>query len=120
MAAQGAACLVLDNPRFKEVLLLAQIHNFRHPGEWVLCTRELLGQTHLGKAAIADKLQILFHHSCVHAQHTPGHGVPGVGDFQFCAFKDHLNHLLLKLAGPELGVFQFDLIDDVNTKVKVH
>lgn len=65
-------------------------------------------------------MQVLFHHRGVHAEYATGHGVAGVGDFQFGAFKDHLRGFFLKGFCPQVGVFQFDLVDDVDTKIEVH
>lgn len=118
--AQRPTSLILNNPRLKEVLLLAQVHNLAHPGEGVLGAWVLLFQTQLRTAAVGDEVQVFFHGGGVHAEDAAGHGVAGVLDFQLCAFEDHLDHFLLEAGGPEVGVFQFDLVDYVYTKVQVH
>lgn len=65
-------------------------------------------------------MQILFHHGGVHAEDAAGHGVAGVGDFEFGALQDHLDNFLLEFLRPQVRVFQFDLVDHVDTEVQVH
>ena len=65
-------------------------------------------------------MQVFLHHGGVHAQHAAGHGVAGVGDLQLGALDDHAHRLALEVLGPQMRVFQLDLVDDVDAEVEVH
>ena len=65
-------------------------------------------------------MQVLFHHRRIHAQHAAGHGVARVLDLDLRSFQDHLDDFLLEVLGPQLRVFQLDLVDDVYAEVQVH
>ena len=77
-------------------------------------------QAQLDQATVGDELQVLFHHGGVHAEHTAGHGVAGILDFQLGAFQDHLGGLVAHLGIPQVRVFNFNLIDDINSKIYMH
>ena len=74
----------------------------------------------MGQATVGDEVEVLFHHRCVHAQHTSRHSVAGVLDLECSALKNHLGHFFLELFRPKMWVFQFDLVDHVDTKVQMH
>src|SRR5690625_4349512 len=85
---EGAPGLVLDDPGLEEVLLLAQVHDFTHPGEGVLDAPELLRKPQLAEAAVGDEVEVFLHHARVHAQHAPGHAVLGIFHFQLGALEE--------------------------------
>ena len=51
-----SACLIFDDPRFEEIFLLAQIHDFRHPWEWIFDTLKLLWKADLNESSVGDEL----------------------------------------------------------------
>ena len=118
--AQGPASLVLDHTSLEEILLLFEIHHLTHPGERIFSTWERLLQTDLGETSVCNELEVLLHHLCIHAQHAAWHGVFRVVDFEQGALNDHSASLFLKFRAPELGIFEFDLVDHVDPEVQVH
>ena len=74
----------------------------------------------LRQAPIGNEMQVLFHHGCVHTQYATGHRVSSVFNLERGAFQNHLGDFLFELLSPQMGIFQLDLIDDIDTKVKVH
>src|SRR5476649_1926908 len=118
--AQSPTCLILNNPRLKEILLFLQVHDLAHPRERVSRPWILFLQTNLAQATVSDELQVVLHHSRVHAQYAARHGVAGVFDFQLSALQDHLRSLFLHFSIPQVWVFDFDLVDHVDAEVQVH
>ena len=112
--------MVFGNPGFEEVLFLLEIHDFRHPREWIFHPGKLFLEADLGEPAIGDELQIFRHHVRVHAKNAARHGVLGIFDFQIHAFENHLLCVALHLSVPQLGIFQFDLVDDIDAEIHVH
>ena len=82
--------------------------------------RELLGEAQLVQAPIGDEVQVLFHHRRVHTQNTSRHGVTCVLNLERCPLENHLRDLFLEFFGPEMRVFQFYLVDHIDTEVQVH
>src|SRR5687768_5106747 len=80
-AKRGSAA-VLRHPGLEEVLLLAQVDGFAHPGEGVACAAVLLGQADALQAAVRDVLDVLVEEVDVQAHHAVRQAVGGVGDFQ--------------------------------------
>ena len=59
-------------------------------------------------------------HVGVQAQHAARHGVVGIADLQVGGLADHVLDLFLELGGPQVRVFDLDLVDDVDAEVHVH
>ena len=77
-------------------------------------------QANLGGAAVGNVAQIAFEHRGIQAQHAAGHGVFGVAVFQFNGFFKQRDDFGFEFRGPQLWVFQFDLVDQVDAKIAVH
>lgn len=120
LPAESAAGLVFRYAGFEEVFLFAQVHDFAHPWEWILRAGELLGQAELIQTAVGDEVQVVFHHRRVHAEHAARHAVACVLHFDLGAFDDHLHRFALEVLGPQVRVFQFDLVDDVDAEIQMH
>ena len=118
--AQRAAGLVLDHTGFEEILLFLQVHNLAHPWERVGGAWIFFLQTDLRQTTVSDELEVVLHHRRVHAQHAARHGVACVFDFQLRALQNHLGRFFFHLGVPQVWVFDFDLVDHVDTEVQVH
>jgi len=117
---QGATRLVFNDSRLKEVALFLEVDHLAHPGEGVFLVGEQGLQANLGGPAVGDVAQIPFEHGRIHAQHPSWHGVFGVAVFQLNGFVEQGLDLFLELIGPQVGVFELELIDQVNAKVAMH
>ncbi len=117
---QSTTRLVLDHAGFKEVSLLLEVNHLTHPGEGILFIGEQSIQTDLRCTPVGDVAQIAFEHGGVHAENASGHGVFCVAVFKFYSFGKELGNFCLELARPQMGVFKFDLIDQINAEIAVH
>ena len=82
-----------------------------------MCAYELLRQTKLIKSTISNELQVLFHHTRIHAKHTARHRVSRIFNLKRRSLKNHLNNFLLKRLGPQVRILEFDLIDYIDAKI---
>ena len=117
---KGAARLVFNDACFEEIAFFLQINHFAHPWEGVLFVGEEGFQANLRGAAVGNVAQIAFEHRSVEAEHTAWHGVFGITVFEFDGFQEQLIDFGFELCCPQLWVFEFDLVDQVDAKVAVH
>ena len=117
---QGTARLVFNDAGLEEIAFFLQVNHFAHPWEGVLFVGEEGFQANLRGTAVGDVAQVAFEHGGVQAEHTARHGVFGVTVFQFNGFQKQRIDFGFELSGPQLGVFEFDLVDQVDTEVAVH
>ena len=117
---QGAARLVFNDAGLEEIAFFLQVNHFAHPWEGVLFVGEEGFQADLGGTAVGDVAQVAFEHGGVEAEHAAGHGVFGVTVFQLNGFHEQLVDFGFEFCRPQLGVFEFDLVDQVDAEVAVH
>ena len=117
---QGAARLVFNDAGLEEIAFFLQVNHFAHPWEGVLFVGEEGFQANLRGAAVGDVAQIAFKHRSVEAEHAAWHGVFGITVFEFDGFQEQLIDFGFELCCPQLWVFEFDLVDQVDAKVAVH
>src|SRR5699024_11970193 len=98
---------------------LFKVHHFRHPRERVFGAGVQFGEADLATAAVGDEFHVFVHHRGVQAEYAAGHGVVGGLDFQMHGFVDHGPGFGLEYCGPQVRVFDLDLVDDVDAEVQV-
>ncbi len=77
-------------------------------------------QTYLYQSSVANELQVFLHHGGIHAQYTTRHSISGIFYFQLGSLHNHLRDLFFHTVSPQVRIFQFDLIDHVDTEIEVH
>ena len=117
---QGAARLVFNDAGLEEIAFFLQVNHFAHPWEGVLFVREEGFQANLRGAAVGNVAQIAFEHGRVEAEYAAGHGVFGITVFEFNGFQEQFIDFGFEFSGPQLGVLELDLIDQVDAEVAVH
>lgn len=73
----------------------------------------------MSAAAVGDEVHVLLAEAGAQAEETVGHGVAAVGGFELCGAAEHVADFGLEGVGPEVRVFGFDLVDNVDTEVEV-
>ena len=117
---QGAARLVFNDAGLEEIAFFLQVNHFAHPWEGILFVGEEGFQADLGGTAVGDVAQVAFEHGGVKAKHATRHGVFGVTVFEFNGFHEQLIDFGFELCGPQLRIFELDLVDQVDAEVAVH
>jgi len=117
---QGAARLVFNDAGLEEIAFFLQVNHFAHPWEGVLFIGEEGFQANLRGTAVGDVAQIAFEHGSVKAKHAAWHGVFGITVFEFNGFQEQLIDFGFEVSGPQLGVLELDLVDQVDAEVAVH
>lgn len=77
------------------------------------------GEAYAFEAAVGYVLDVFCEEVAVEAEDAVGEDVPGVGDFEFHGFVDFVEDALLEFGGPQVGVFGFDAVDEVDAEVEV-
>ena len=109
--------LVLNNPRFEEVLFLAHGGLFVQPGGDVFCPREGLFKTYSASAAVGDEAELLAVVFGRVAQDRVPQNVVGVSNFGGFGFFPHVADGL----GVQSDVFLFqDLVHHFQAEGEVH
>lgn len=120
LPGQRAASLIFDHSRLEEVAFLLQVDHFAHPRERVFLVRVQRIETDLLATAVADEAQIALEHRRVEAEHPARHRVFRVTIFEFDRLLEDLADVRAELSRPELRVFEFDLVDQVDAEIAVH
>src|SRR5659263_231461 len=81
-----------------------------------MCIRD----SNLRGATIGNVAEVAFKHGGIESQHASGHGVFGVAVLQLNRVHEQGLDLGLELRGPEVRVFQLELVDQINAEVAVH
>ena len=117
---QGTARLVFNDAGLEEIAFFLQVNHFTHPWERIFFVGEESFQANLSGAAVGDVAQVAFEHGSVEAEYAAGHGVFGITVFEFNGFQEQLIDFGFEFSGPQLGVLEFDLVDQVDAEVAVH
>lgn len=120
LPAQRATGLVFDHASFKKVAFLLKIDHLRHPREGILFLRVQRFDTDLLATTVGDEAQVGFEHGSVQAQHTTRHRVFGVSVFEFDRFAEEFSNFFAKFRRPQMRIFQFDGVDQVDAEIAVH
>jgi len=119
LPVQGAAVLVLDDPCFKEVLFLLEVHCLGHPWEWILRFSKDRLESELSAPAVRNEVHVLLAQACTQAEKSVGHRIASVGGLEFGCRSQHSAHLVLEILAPEVWVLDLDLVDHIDAEVEV-